>query len=156
MRKHTKTCTWCKKRLDNEEVETPKLSEDNEVICDDCYDEEYMSFCPLCEDRFETPKTVEDGYYYLITEYRCGSDTCGKKIKRGIYKITKFPFFADGIIEGVYFSNVFKRIRFLTKDEVKEIKKDNIRDNTICIGCALKVENKENKPEVNQNAKTTE
>ena len=108
-----------------------------------------MSMCPLCEDRFKTPNTVEEGFYYLITKYRCGSDVIGKTLRTGIYKITEFPFFADGMIEGHYFSNGFKRIRFLTKEEVKDVKKNCYHDDVVCDECALKGQTKQNKPEVN-------
>ncbi len=138
-RKHTKTCTWCKKRLDYEEVESPHLSEDNEVLCDDCYDEKYRRICPLCEEYYEDSKTVEDGFYYMIIEKREGSDTIGKSLQRGIYQIIQFPFFADGMIEGHYFSRAFKKLRILTKEEKEKIKKEEIKDNEICKDCVNEV-----------------
>lgn len=135
-------CSWCNKKLDSEEIESPRLSnDDKEIICDNCYEDKYSMTCTLCEDMFDKPMKVEDGYYFLITEDRFGSDTLGKNLDAGVYKIIKFPFFADGITEGFYYSDAFQKIRDLTSSEKIDIKEAGHRDEEVCEDCAKSSKN---------------
>lgn len=130
-------CAWCEGKLDEEETETPSKSKCDEILCDTCYDDEYRIICSLCGNMMDKPETVEEGYFYMLTQDMGGNDVIGNNLKKGIYQIIEFPFFADGMTEGHFYSNSFKFIRNLTKKELKHIKENNYNNCEICEDCKI-------------------
>jgi|LGOV01.1.fsa_nt_gb hypothetical protein len=96
MTKYPAVCEWCGHPLDEDEMESPLHSKDSKIICDECYRNEYTHSCPLCEESFS-----EDFFqkispqYLLVSEYASE----GTSTPTGIYKITEYPFYADGVTE---------------------------------------------------------
>lgn len=82
-------CTWCGEILNEEETEAPRLDSMDDVICDSCYDDEYMSECPSCCDFYETEE--EESEIFLLFEDGFG-------VPPGIYRPTYRPFYSQPII----------------------------------------------------------
>ena len=131
-------CNWCEKDLDKEEQEHPYKSKSDEIICDSCYDDEYRMICTLCQSMMDIPDTVKEGYFFMLTEDMYGRNVCGDELKKGIYQIIEFPFYADGITEGHFYSNSFKFIRNLTDEEIKNIEENDFKNCEVCDECAKK------------------
>ena len=111
-----KECTYCGDELDLEEIESPYTDDDNEIMCDDCYDENYRTFCPICENSYDTKDFVND--YIVITE-ELSKET---EMIAGIYEIKKRPFFYGSILSG--FDNFFDNsIELVTSININQYKK---------------------------------
>lgn len=88
-------CAHCCCELDEERAENPRLNEDDDPICDDCYSEHYEEVCAICEDSFDKPCSPESGHYLTI------SDEDGiPKYPAGIWKVLKWPFYISDCIGG--------------------------------------------------------
>jgi hypothetical protein len=123
--KYMKTCCVCDTEFD---IEAEGGDHKGEHYCSEHYDD-LNTTCPFCEESFIPNETIEEGIFVAMAN---GND----QLPRGIYKVTRFPCFADGMIEVHYFKNAFVKIRDFEDEEYKRII-DNLGevDRTICSDC---------------------
>jgi DNA-directed RNA polymerase subunit RPC12/RpoP len=137
-------CSRCGKSI-FEMYDFPELLiEDDEIMCEECYDENYRETCPICEESYDTKDFVND--FFVLNE-EAAKET---KKQPGIYRILERPFFFGNIVSGFesFFDSAIKLEIPLRINEYKKIKIDEgccevISDN-ICTECAEKFLRKEN------------
>lgn len=106
-------CTVCGDELDLEEVESPCVDKDGDIICDECFEDKYSYMCPLCGEMFDEDFSEKiSPKYLLILEY------AGEKlgVGPGIYEILSCPFFADGMIEMYLYKTAINKTSALPDD----------------------------------------
>ena len=137
-------CVQCDAVLTGEQMESPYENDDNEVMCDDCYEDEYMSVCPICEDSFEKSRKLEDGYYFAITKEAVedsGVMYNGENMKPGIYKALEYPMYRADIVFG---------FNYFYDNTIELVVENDFPDGgsyceEICGGCVEKYKNEQNK-----------
>lgn len=85
-------CYICGDFLNKEEIESPNKIENEGIVCDNCYEEYYQQYCELCDERYDKPTTPEETFFVIPKGVE--DDLGIKNLKAGIYKVTKYPFFA--------------------------------------------------------------
>lgn len=141
--KHGCDCDNCGKSVFDMDDFPEVLTDRDELLCEDCYDEEYRTYCPLCEELCENEDMTE---YFFITKET--SKTVHKPI--GMYKILKYPFYYGDCVFGFdnFFDGAIEKVSDLNINEAYSIRyprsnKDILLD-CICSGCAEKYRRKEN------------
>ncbi len=141
--KHNCDCDNCGKSI-FEMYDFPEvLTDKDELLCEECYDDEYRTVCPLCEESCEKEDMTE---YFFITKET--SKLVYKPI--GMYKILKYPFyygdcvfgfdaFYDGAIEKVSDLNIEEAYYMHNPNNNKDILLDSI-----CPDCATMYTRSEN------------
>ena len=106
-------CPICEEELNEEEIESPYKDKSGRIICDACFKDKYSHICPLCENYFDEDFTKEiSPKYILISDYAAGEVGTDS----GIYEITSYPFFRDGMIEMSMIDTAINRIGDLPKE----------------------------------------
>ena len=133
-------CTECETELNAEEAESPRVDEENHILCDRCFKDKYSHLCPLCEETFDKDFSEKiSPKHILITEY--AAKNIG--LNPGIYEITSYPWFADGMIEIQIYESAIKKIAELPGDFNEG---DFVADiHYVCEDCAEKEEAKPQK-----------
>ena len=139
-----KECTYCGNDLDNEELESPRKDDDGDIICDNCYSDNYMNYCPLCEEEYEKPTKPEELFFCIsneVCEY-----VAMNPIKPGIYQTTSWPYFlgATGFGFEMLFENSIKLVRELNINSIiKKLygKNESFGADEICDSCVDKYTN---------------
>lgn len=120
------------------------IESDDEIICEECYDEEYTRDCSICEEYYDTKNYAPD--HFVITE------EVGAEIDRipGIYKVLTRPFFYGDIVTGfdAFFDDAIElvipiRMNLFKKIDVGE-ECSNVVADMICPECIDKYVRKEN------------
>lgn len=76
----------------------PYTSEDEyDVICTECYDEVFSSYCECCENRYEERYQTEK--FIVFTPAHIENNSL-EGIKAGIYRVKKYPIFYGNIVSG--------------------------------------------------------
>jgi hypothetical protein len=75
------------------------------MLCYDCYQDDYLTECSICEDRFENPETPEETVLY-INKY--ASHEVGLSI--GFYQVLEFPYYLSDGFSINLFDNSIKKI----------------------------------------------
>lgn len=101
------SCTYCEDELEGDEIISPYIDKDGDILCDECYKNKFECYCPVCQDFFYKDMDAEIYPKYLLIS-ECVSEYVG--VDAGIYEIIKYPFFADGITELSIFKGAVKRI----------------------------------------------
>ena len=106
-------CSICGESLNEEEIGSPRKDKDGRIICDACFDDKYTYLCPICEEHFTEDFTKDISPKYLLI-----SDYASEQMytESGIYEITSYPFFRDGIIEMSMIETAINRIGDSPKD----------------------------------------
>jgi hypothetical protein len=90
---HDCECDHCGKSI-FELDDFPDVSvERKEVLCEECYDEEYRTTCPICEESWEIDEMTD---YFFIS--KTNSKEVGKS--PGIYKVLERPFYYGNCLTG--------------------------------------------------------
>ena len=97
----THDCNCCGRKLDGEEQEQPKLDEDGDPICDQCFEEEYEFRCCWCDQSEHNNHA--DKFLVVANAEEAG-------FPRGVYEIVSKPYFRDGMTEGSLIKSALKRI----------------------------------------------
>ena len=112
---------------------------DNEVFCEDCYKERFMSICPVCEEHFELDE--KDGEYFFITKHTT-EDT---RLPIGMYRVLKHPFFYGDCVTGFdgIFEDAIEQVNDLDIEELKNMRlgyvcEEEVETDMICPECAKK------------------
>ena len=135
---HDCECDHCGKSI-FELDDFPDVSvERKEVFCEDCYDEEYRTICPICEESWE----IDD-----FTDYFFISKTNSKEVGKpsGIYKILERPFYYGDCLTGfdAFFDGAIQKVSDIDIEEVysilyPQLNKENLTLDCICPHCAEK------------------
>lgn len=88
-------CYHCSKSI-FELYDFPEI-EENTIYCEDCYREEFMATCPICEDYFVKATTALDEKIIVTKE---ASKELGLD-KAGFYQVLKYPYTFGNILSGV-------------------------------------------------------
>lgn len=91
MTDETLTCEWCGELLKVEEADNPERYAVGNVICDECYSENYEQLCPLCENLFEYEEFGPGELYFVLTATDAG-------VPPGIYVANRFPYFGGSVL----------------------------------------------------------
>jgi len=127
-------CTFCGEELDIEEEECPQYDNEGDVICDNCYRENFLFTCVYCQDYGLLENRGDIGSLFASTSEE---DT---DLQNGIYEIIDHPF---------YISDMFS-MRIL-EDSVKLISTDISKIHTrgypigfLCEECSQKIKESAN------------
>lgn len=142
--KHECECDYCGKSI-FELDDYPNVSvERNEVLCEDCYNEEYRTTCPICEESWEIDEMTD---YFFIS--KANSKEVGKQ--SGIYKILEHPFFYGDCVTGFnsFFDGAIQKVSDIDIEEIYSILhpqlcKDSLTLDCMCPHCAKKYLRKDN------------
>ena len=97
IKKRRSSCTECSSELDAEETLSPQRSADGAVICDSCHRDKYQDDCARCGERVEKADLdTKPGAFIGIWR---DAHASGGEIKAGYYRVLRWPFFADGMID---------------------------------------------------------
>lgn len=122
-------CFCCENKLDEEEAEWPRKNDDNDIICDHCYTDEYQYTCPLCESYVD----IDENENYIIILKELAETQ--KNIKSGIYEVIKRPYYSDSILgdDFRFFEDsiVFKKL-------LPKLNGENFISGFICQSCYKK------------------
>lgn len=100
-------CSWCGDPLDAEEAENPRKDPHGDLICDECYHDHFEFTCSQCEEGEDIEHQGAIGSVTVVYEEVSG---LGEKVKPGVYRITKWPYYADGVTECYLIENALTRI----------------------------------------------
>lgn len=135
--KHNCNCDYCGKSIFDMWDFPEVLTDKDELLCEGCYDEEYKTVCPLCEDRLEKEDMTE---CFFITKET--SKTVHKPI--GMYKILEYPLYYGSCLTGfdAFFDGAIEKISDLDINEAYSMQypgnnKDILLD-CICPHCLEK------------------
>lgn len=97
---HIEHCDACDHLGDSHGENFEYVESKEQRLCESCYRAERAYQCCKCEnhDYHEAP-----GRLAVLTKKE-------GRLKPGLYRITSWPFYADGMIEGFLFESSFKRI----------------------------------------------
>ena len=81
-------CSVCAKQLDQEQAEDPHRDEDGDIVCDECWSEDYEYLCHLCQNLVE----IEDNQKHIFVTPALAAD---QKMQTGIYRVVNLPWFSS-------------------------------------------------------------
>jgi hypothetical protein len=117
-------CFKCGDELSEEEIVNPREI-DNEIICDNCYDDS-LSVCEICASSFEESENPKDTYFYINNE------TSTNDMPMGLYEGVEFPIYSSD-----YFSVhlITGNSRCIKKIDLEKILDKEIGSEFICQEC---------------------
>ena len=113
------SCTRCNEHLDEEEKESPRKTDEGDIICDECYHKIYEIICIRCENYAD----VHDEKYILLQNPEGELRYCGgEKVEPGYYKEIKRPIYLGNIISGFecFWEDSIEKVLDLIGDESTE------------------------------------
>lgn len=78
-------CFFCDESLTEEEMEAPYKTGDN-LVCDECYHDNFCFVCPICEEYSDDEET-----HFVLTEK-------DNTVPVGYYEILKHPFYISHML----------------------------------------------------------
>ena len=104
-------------------------SEEESMICWNCYSDDYLTYCGICENSFENPETPQETVLY-INKY--ASKEIGLSI--GFYQVLKFPYYLSDGFSMSLFDDTVKKISNL---DMRELGRDDsdMSSSKICYDC---------------------
>lgn len=131
-------CTWCGEELDSEERENPERDDRGELMCDECYDEEYMGYCDRCGEK-RAKSELEANPGDLIAIWLTAPGARGN-LAPGYYRVNGWPFFADGMIEGYFYNDRLDRVADLDEQGKRVAEDAYSLSGPLCSCCRTKVD----------------
>ena len=140
--KHNCICDYCGESIFDMWDFPVVLTDKDELLCEDCYNKEYRTICPICEDLCEKEDMTE---YFFITK------ETSKEVHMpiGMYKIMQYPFYFGNCITGfdAFFDDSIEKVSSIDINEAYSIlhprnNKDILMD-CICSECAEKYTRKD-------------
>lgn len=112
----------------------------NEVFCEECYEEHFMAICPVCEEHYEPDE--KDGEYFFITKETQKTT----HVPIGLYRVKEHPFYYGDCISGfdAFFDGAIEQVNDLDIEELKNIRlgcmkyEEEVETDMICPDCAKK------------------
>lgn len=141
---HECTCDYCHESIFELDDHPNLLMDDDELMCEDCYDEHYRQTCPICEESYYTKDYEPD--HFVITEEVASE--IGKL--PGIYKALTKPFFYGNIVTGFdgFFDNAIQLVAPIRINTLKKIDCGDdcceVGNDMICPECVEKYVRKDN------------
>lgn len=80
-------CSYCGNDLREDEIENPREDESGDVMCDQCYEDEFLEHCSLCENYYDKPTKPEETFFVVAKEV---SGQVG--VDPGFYKVLNWPY----------------------------------------------------------------
>ena len=136
--KHNCKCDNCGKSIFNMDDFPELLIDEDGLMCENCYSEEYRETCPICEESYDTKDFTNN--YFILDE----SSSKELKMKAGIYEIIKRPFIFGNILSGFesFFEDNIKLVLPININEFKKIDVGNmcceVYSDMICPECVEK------------------
>ncbi len=137
-------CAWCEECLDAEQSANPERSDDGEIICDECYREEYRDDCNRCMDIVDKTE-LEARPGEMIAVLREAPGLSGD-MEPGYYRVKEWPFFADGIIEGYFHDSNLERVADLDQPALDAAQDSTYAAISLCSGCRQAIAEASNSP----------
>jgi len=121
---HIERCGWCYRLIDSWGEHIEWVHSKEQRLCESCYQAERAFECCACDehDCHEAP-----GRMAVVTEEVQG-------LSPGLYRITRWPFYADGMIEGYIYQSSFERIGEIPKSADT----NGYPIGFLCLGCERK------------------
>ena len=141
---HDCQCDYCGKSIFEMDDFPNLLIEDGDLMCEECYDEEYYATCPICEESYDTRNFTSD---HIVIAEDLAKET-GKE--PGIYKILERPFFFGDIVFGFdsFFDGAIELVAPLKINHLKIIECGEscceVTSDNICPDCEDKYIRKSN------------
>lgn len=141
--KHDCECDNCGKSFFEMDDFPELLIEEDSLLCEECYDEEYRETCIICEENYEIKNRSD---YFFITQ----KNTKDAGIPVGMYKALKYPFYFGDCITGFdgFFKDSIEKVSDMDINKVYEIRnpsnKKEIKADFICPECEEKYLRKDN------------
>ena len=116
---------------------------DNEVWCEDCYEENFKTICAYCEDYYD----LEDQGEHIYIADNIAKET---GIGPGIFKVLSKPFFYGDIVFGFdgFFEGSLKKVVNINLDKYKKVECgehcQEVENNYLCPDCEYKFIKKDN------------
>lgn len=110
--------------------------DENEVLCEECYDELYYQRCGLCDNSFDKPETPEATRFIVSKEL---SSEAG--LSPGIYQALSFPMYYGDCVTGfdAFFEGSIKLVRSLDINSIQRViygkRTEDITLDEICPDC---------------------
>lgn len=106
------TCAFCGNDLSKEEIESPRLDDDGDSICDECYHEKYEFTCCDCQEYGH----IDDQHEMLVV-FEAVHASEGGDVEPGIYRIIGGPYHGGPLIgSGYLFRSSLERIGDVNPD----------------------------------------
>ncbi len=138
-------CTYCGHQLDEWEVEEPYTDDYGDIMCDECYKENYQDYCGLCEEYYDKPTKPEELFFVVSKE--ASTEVSMSSISPGIYQTIHWPYFmgATGFGFETLFESSIRLVRELDINSMLSKLYSNyhkeIGANEICPECVEKYTN---------------
>lgn len=114
------------------------IEDEDRMICYNCYDDTYRTYCSICQHMFDNPDTPKETRLY-VNKY--ASDEIGYPI--GLYQVLEFPYFRCSIL-GDDFTVNDRSIMQVSKIDFRKLGfEDNGMDSKVCHECFDKYTGKE-------------
>jgi hypothetical protein len=100
--KKIKICAYCGDELDEEEIESPRVDGEGDIICDECYNEQCEFKCCLCRDY---GNIADQHKIVVVFEKILG-------VEPGLYRVTNRSYWYASIVgdDGGIFPTAVQRI----------------------------------------------
>lgn len=135
-------CSYCYNELDEEEIEYPRTDETGDIICDNCFKENYQDYCPLCEEHYDTPTKPEETFFVISKESESKAG-----VEAGFYKVKSWPYWVGATGLGFQWLNE-SAIQLIKKFDINSVLKklygkntNTIEGDQICEECFNKYTN---------------
>lgn len=133
-------CHQCGKSI-FEMYDYPDFTEDDRMLCEDCYRDEYYDNCNVCGDTYEKHETVEEHIFYINVE-----TAKELRMKTGIYQVLQLPYFYGNIVTGFesFFDNAIQLSKEINIDEIQKFHRhEEPKSGLICYGCFVQYTGKQ-------------
>ncbi len=115
-------CTYCGEELDEYELEEPYKDPDGDIMCDNCYTQDYLQECNICEEYYDKPENAEETFFVMNESSKV------QGMEPGVYKVLKWPYYSGSIIGSLY----------ITKYNVERVADYNEEDEGEICSCCYK------------------
>lgn len=142
--KHDCECDNCGKFFFEMDDFPELMIDENSLLCEECYDDEYRETCVVCEESYETKDRSD---YFFITQ----KNTKNAGIPVGMYKALKYPIFYGDCITGfdAFLNDNIEQVSKMDINKIIEIirggnDEEQVSADLICPDCAEKYLRKDN------------
>lgn len=102
-------------------------------MCDECYGQHYEDNCSRCGEIFEK-KELSPKPGRIIGVWRDAPALLGH-IDAGYYRVLSWPIYADGMIEGYFFSRALSRVGPLDVSGLRAAEREQAMAGPMCKCC---------------------
>jgi N-glycosidase YbiA len=128
-------CTRCGNKLTTEERQHPEKEDGTEdIICGQCWNDLYLDDCERCgESAIKTELEANVGE--IVGVWNAAPALGQDDLKAGYYFVRKWPFYADGMVEGHFFADALERIGDLDSKGLRRAQEGGCLAGPICRTC---------------------